>query len=128
MLIVEDDPSAARLLDLVFSSEGYGTTIISTGAQALTRLEGPPTDLVLLDVMLPDVDGLSVLEALRGSEAWAGTPVVLLTALNSDEDVWRGWSSGADYYLTKPLDLELLRFTVTRLIAERAGDGRQFSC
>lgn len=117
ILIVEDDPSVGRLLDLALAVEGHATELVDTGSAALDRLEGDPVDLVLLDIMLPDVDGFSVLQVLRDRSAWDGTRVIVLTALSSDEDVWRGWANGTDYYLTKPFDLAQLRAVSERLLA-----------
>jgi DNA-binding response OmpR family regulator len=117
VLIVEDDPGAARLADLVLSIEGYDTEVAGTGAQLRARLDGAPADLVLLDVMLPDANGLDLLVEVRDAPRWIDARVVLLTALEGPEDSWRCWSSGADYYLTKPVDLPLMRSVVRRLLA-----------
>ena len=68
-------------------------------------------DLVVLDVMMPKMDGLAVLAALKAEPQTKEIPVVMLTARASDTDLWEGWDAGADYYITKPFDLEeLLRF------------------
>ncbi len=117
LLIVEDDPGAARLADLALSLEGHATEVVRSGADLRARLSGEPVDLVLLDVMLPDANGLELVGEVRGTDGWDGTQVVLLTALDSQEDAWRCWASGADYYLTKPVDLPLMRSVVDRLIA-----------
>jgi DNA-binding response OmpR family regulator len=117
IMIVEDDPSVARLVDLTLSVEGHRTEVFGLGALALGRLDGPPVDLVVLDVMLPEVDGLELLRCLRDRPGWGATQVILLTALDSDDDVWRGWAGGADYYLTKPFDIGQLRRVTERLLA-----------
>lgn len=117
ILVVEDDPAVSRMLDLTFSVEGFDTEVLSDGAAAVERLDGEPADVVVLDVMMPHADGFSVLQELRSRPEWADTKVIVSTALRSDEDVWKGWSSGADYYLTKPFDLDHLRDVVNRLIA-----------
>lgn len=117
ILIVEDDPSVARLLELAFSVEGYSTESAFRGEDARDRLRGTPTDIVVLDIMLPGVDGLTLLRTLRETRGWEATKVILLTALDSDDDVWRGWAAGTDYYLTKPFDLPQLRTIAERLLA-----------
>lgn len=122
VLIVEDDPSVARLLELAFSVEGYTTEVVMRGPEARDRLDGAASDIVVLDVMLPGLDGLSVLRELRTSSGWEDTKVVILTARDSDEDVWQGWAAGTDYYLTKPFELPQLR-----TIAERLLDGEDLS-
>lgn len=116
VLICEDDRSVARLLALTFGLEGHGTEVVADGEAAAARLAGPPVDLAVLDVMLPGRDGLSVLRELRTRPGWEECRVIVLTALDADADVWRGWSSGADYYLTKPFDLDHLRVVVMRLL------------
>lgn len=116
VLIVEDDSSVARLLELTFSVEGFETEVVVRGAEARDRLRGAPPDIVVLDIMLPEVDGLTLLRTLRETRGWKDTKVVLLTALDSDDDVWRGWAAGTDYYLTKPFELPQLRTIVERLL------------
>jgi two-component system, OmpR family, response regulator TrcR len=117
VLIVEDDGPVARLLDLAFSVEGYATEVVTSGERARDRLRGPAPDIVVLDVVLPEVDGLTLLRQLRGSRGWQDTKVVLLTARDSDDDVWQGWAAGTDYYLTKPFELPQLRAIAERLLA-----------
>lgn len=127
ILIVEDDPAVARLLELAFAVEGYHTEVLTSGGEARARLDGPATDLVVLDVMLPDIDGLAVLRALRGHLGWEDSKVVLLTALGADDDVWRGWASGTDYYLTKPFELPQLRAIAERLLSGEDLSGEALS-
>lgn len=117
ILICEDSPSLGRLLALTFRLEGHDTTIVADGDACLERLAGPVADLLVLDVMLPGRDGLEVLRELRTRPRWDACPVIVLTALGTDEDVWRGWTSGADYYLTKPFDLDQLREVGQRLLS-----------
>lgn len=117
VLVIEDDPSVARMLELALTLEGYEVDVAVDGDAAVARLDRPAADLVVLDVMLPGQDGLTVLERLRERDAWADAKVVVTTALGSDDDVWRGWSAGADYYLTKPFDLDHFRHVVARLLA-----------
>ncbi len=117
ILIVEDDPAVGRLLDLALAVDGHITELIDTGKGAVERLDGTPTDLVLLDIMLPGTNGFSVLQSLRERSGWDRTRVIVLTALDADADVWRGWANGTDYYLTKPFDLAQLRTVSERLLA-----------
>ncbi|MEO7804626.1 MAG: response regulator, partial [Actinomycetota bacterium] len=68
-------------------------------------------DLLVLDVTMPVMDGFQVVEELRSRPETAGLPVILLTALSSNEEIWAGWNKGVDYYMTKPFDIqELIRF------------------
>lgn len=115
ILIAEDDPAVATMLEMTFTLEGYETETVTDGGAALARLGGEPVDVLVLDVMMPAVDGLEVLRRLRARPEWERTRVIVSTALASDADLWAGWSAGADYYLTKPFDLDHLREVVSRL-------------
>lgn len=119
ILIAEDDEAVATMLEVTFELEGYETEIVTDGAEATARLAGDPADVLLLDVMMPKVDGLAILRELRALPAWEDTKVIVLTALASDDDLWAGWSAGADYYLTKPFDLGHLRDVVARMLADQ---------
>jgi DNA-binding response OmpR family regulator len=123
ILIVEDDASVARVLELAFGVEGHAVELVADGPSALARLRSTPVDLVVLDVLLPDADGLALLRELRSREAWEDTRVIVLSALDGDEDLWRGWSSGTDSYVTKPFDLGELRAIAARLLARGEGSG-----
>lgn len=121
ILIYEDDPVVARMLSLMYSLEGHDVEVVTTAVGAWERLAGPAPDLLLLDVLLDGADGIDLLTDLRTRPEWQRSGVIVVTALSADRDVWRGWSSGADYYLTKPFDLEHLRSVSARLLAAGAG-------
>ena len=111
ILVVDDDPSIRRLLNATLELEGYTVATAADGEEALAELPGSNPDVVVLDVMMPKLNGLDVLERIRRNPATATLPVILLTAKSSKEDVWEGWQRGVDYYMTKPFDVEeLLRF------------------
>lgn len=118
VLIVEDDPGTSEMLEMLFAAEGFSTELVTDGPSAIKRLDGPPVDLVVLDVMIPTVDGIEVLRQLRRNPdpRWQSTPVIVATARGSDEAVWDGWKAGADYYVVKPFDLDALRAAVIRLV------------
>ena len=116
VLVVEDDPGVRRMLELMLAAEGYEAESASDGREALARLDQVPPDLVILDVMMPGVDGFTVLRELRTRDGWETVPVVVPTALGTDQDMWQGWQSGADYYLVKPFSIEELRAIVVRLL------------
>ena len=120
ILVYEDDPVVARLMRLLYSLEGHDVEVVTSGAQARSRLDADPPDLLVLDVMLDGEDGIELLRLLRERPAWERCRVIVVTALATDHDVWRGWSNGADYYLTKPFDMAHLRSVSDRLLHDEA--------
>jgi DNA-binding response OmpR family regulator len=102
LLIVDDDADIQRILALRLQQDGYRVVRASTGAEALMAAQRQPFDLVILDLLLPDIDGFSVLGALRARTATAMTPIMLLSARDSAAEKVRGLQLGADDYVTKP--------------------------
>ena len=102
ILLVEDDPSIREVATLGLTAAGFGVTTAADGAEGLERWRADQPDLVLLDVMLPRLDGLEVLRAIRRE---ATTPVVMLTARADTIDVVVGLESGADDYVRKPFEM-----------------------
>ncbi|MBS6590714.1 MAG: response regulator transcription factor [Ruminococcus sp.] len=113
ILIVEDEPQLARFVQLELEHEEYETVISGDGREGLTLAEGGGFDLILLDIMLPGLNGLEVLRRLRKAENH--TPVIMLTARDSVMDKVSGLDMGADDYITKPFAIEelLARIRVT---------------
>ncbi len=108
ILIVDDDANTLEILRRWLSREGYNTVSAESGADCLAALEREPIDVIVLDVMMPGMDGLEVCERLRDNPAWRSIPVVLLTAKDDMETRARGMSLGVSEYLTKPVNkLEL---------------------
>src|SRR3989442_8664444 len=105
VLVVEDDPRLASTLDRVLAAEGHDVEVAADGNDALHRARERPFDLVVLDIMLPGLDGISVCRRLRST---GSVPILLLTALGGTQERGRGPDSGADDYLVKPLAYEEL--------------------
>jgi DNA-binding response OmpR family regulator len=119
-LVVEDDPGIRYLLDFILRQQGWAVVEAYDGRQGLAAVhDGPVTDAVLLDVMLPEIDGLHLLEQLRGLQRWDGVPVMMLTAKGDERSVSRALAAGAADYLVKPFDPAELAVRLARL--ERAG-------
>lgn len=113
ILVVEDNATTAHSLRLFLESDGHQVTWARTGAEALDTFRRAAFDLVLLDLMLPDVDGLSVCRTLRPTTR---LPIVMLTARTSDDDVVEGLEAGADDYVCKPFGSKTLLARVRRCL------------
>ena len=103
ILVVEDDKNIRDLLQMYLEKEGYAVTIAADGGQGLTKYRAIKPDLVLLDVMMPVMDGWAVCKAIR---AEGQTPVIMLTARSETDDKVSGLKSGADDYITKPFEMK----------------------
>jgi CheY-like chemotaxis protein/MinD-like ATPase involved in chromosome partitioning or flagellar assembly len=102
ILIVDDDVDSLKLIGLMLKKHGYEVIGAASGAQALARAEQENPDLVILDVMMPDIDGLEVCRRLRASQSTAAIAIIMFTAKTMIDDKVKGFEAGADDYLTKP--------------------------
>ncbi len=118
VLIVEDKVRMALLLQRAMQREGYLTFVANDGEAALTLLEQQHFDAVVMDIMLPKLDGFEVLERMRRSSI--RVPTILLTARDTNRDIVRGLDLGADDYLTKPFDLAVLLARLRALVRRPA--------
>src|SRR5712691_5551045 len=116
ILIVEDDAKMAELLRRGLTREGHSVTIAADGIEGLEEIQSRAFDTVLLDIMLPRMDGLNVARRMRASGV--RVPILMLTARDSVPDIVRGLDVGADDYLTKPFSFEVLAARL-RVIARR---------
>jgi DNA-binding response OmpR family regulator len=109
ILVVDDDPVIQKLLSVNFEMEGYRVVTAGDGEEGLQKVANDRPDIILLDVMMPRMDGVEVVRRLKGDEATAAIPVILLSAKAQANDISGGLDAGADDYITKPFDpLELL--------------------
>ena len=104
VLIVEDDSTAARLMEYAFLHEGYDVVVASNGVEGLAKALEEQPDIVILDVMLPGIDGFEVCQRLRSDERMLGVPILMLSAKGQEIDKLTGQKVGADEYLLKPID------------------------
>jgi two-component system alkaline phosphatase synthesis response regulator PhoP len=109
IMVVDDNPDIITIVKTILEGKGYSVSSASGGAELLNMLKGQKPDLIILDIMMPEMDGLEVLSRLKAMSETATIPVILLTAKVQYEDVLGGYKLGADYYITKP-------FTSTQLV------------
>jgi DNA-binding response OmpR family regulator len=111
ILVAEDDPNILRQIEFNLQSHGYSVTTAPNGADALKKLMIDRPDLLITDIMMPEMDGFELVSSLRGDEQLADLPVIMLTARATDSDIAQGYTSGTDLYLTKPFNpTELISF------------------
>ena len=116
ILIVEDDPDIANLIAHYLEKAGHEVKRLTSGTQVMAQLRAVPADLVILDLMLPGMDGLLVCQAMRADSATAAIPVIMLTARGDEADRVAGLELGADDYVTKPFSpKELVARVAARL-------------
>ncbi|MCO5223558.1 MAG: response regulator transcription factor [Thermomicrobiales bacterium] len=123
VLVVEDDPGVASLLRRGLAFEGYDVSHVSDGAQALVSIRNQPPDLLILDVMLPVMNGIDVAKRIRSAEAQSGSkslPILMLTARDAVPDRIAGLDAGADDYLVKPFSLDELMARLRALLRRGA--------
>lgn len=102
ILVVDDDLDSLKLIGMMLQRQGYEVIAANTGNQAISKAGNEQPDLVILDVMMPDMDGLEVCRRLRGSDTTRGIPIIMFTAKTLIDDKVAGFEAGADDYLTKP--------------------------
>jgi two-component system cell cycle response regulator len=118
ILLIEDDPLSARLVDLILKSEGHQVIMVQDGLRGLAVAQATPLDLILLDLMLPGIDGFEVLRRLRADPKTADVKVVVVSAKSQPADKERAAELGIAAYLTKPYrKIELLQ-VVRSLLSE----------
>jgi len=104
ILVVDDNRDTVTLVKIILEGSGYGVQTAYNGLEVFSRLEEQKPDLIILDIMRPQMDGLAVLKRLKGTEETSSIPVILLTVKVQHENVLEGYRLGADYYITKPFD------------------------
>ena len=116
MLVVDDDPVILKLLEVNFSMEGFDVLSAVDGVDGLERIRVDRPDIVVTDIMMPRMNGIELLEAMRADPDIAAIPVILLSAKAQTDDVRAGLDAGADDYITKPFEPLELVDRVTKLL------------
>ncbi len=117
ILVVDDDPMVTRLVRINLELEGFKVIEAWDGSTALRMLEESRPELLVLDIMMPQMDGWQVLEKVRAQDDLKQLPIVILTAKVQDEDVLKGWRMGADGYIVKPFNPVALAETLRSVIS-----------
>ncbi len=116
ILIVDDEPNIVVPLQFLMEKNGYSTLVARSGEEALEIISKEQPDLVLLDIMLPGIDGFEVCEIVRLKPEWRHIRIIFLTAKGRDVDIAKGMVLGADEYITKPFSNQQIIDAVTKLL------------
>ncbi len=108
ILVVDDEPTIVRLMEFILARQGHEMMVAVNGEEALEKIRAHAPDLVLLDIMMPRIDGYEVARAVRADPATASLPIIMLSAKAQEEDIRRGVGIGVDEYITKPFSPEHL--------------------
>ena len=127
ILVVDDEKHIVRLVQLNLERAGYEVITANDGIEALEKVESENPDMLVLDVMMPRLDGIETLKRLRSNPDTSELHVIMLTAKSQDQDVLEGWRSGTSLYLTKPFNpMELLAFMKRIFDSDLEGDGGDY--
>ena len=118
IVLAEDEPQTAKLVEFKLRKEGYQVTWKENGEEALEAIKREKPDLILLDVMMPVMDGYEVLRQVKENEGLKDIPVIMLTARAQERDVVKGIDSGAEDYITKPFHPAELLARVKRILGK----------
>ena len=116
VLVVDDEPNIVMSLRFLMEREGFQVEVAASGQAAVAALGRQPADLVLLDIMMPELDGFEVCQRIRASPAWRDTKIVMLTAKGRDVERDKGMALGADAYVTKPFSTRDLVAKVKQML------------
>jgi len=123
ILVVDDEPDVAQLLSLILKADGYNVLVAGDGQEALEKARKGSPDLILLDVMLPKMDGYRVARMLKFDENFRHIPIIMLTAKIQEKDKKTGLEMGADDYMTKPFEVPMLQQKVREILARKGKAG-----
>ena len=123
ILVVDDESDIRMVVKTLLENHGYNTVEAKDGAEALMLLRKKDYDLMVLDIMMPGVDGYQVMNALKSVKP--KLPVVMLTAKTAQKDVWKGYIEGCHYYVTKPFEHETLIRAVNYLLSDLSDPQRK---
>ncbi|MCX5678702.1 MAG: response regulator [Candidatus Omnitrophica bacterium] len=116
ILVIEDDKDISRTIKLYLEGEGFEVITVSDGKEGLQKAKAAGEDILILDLMLPGMPGEEICRELRKEEKYAALPIIMLTAKGTDAEWVRGMVLGANYYITKPFEMDDLLSTIQLLL------------
>ncbi|MFA7693445.1 MAG: response regulator [Candidatus Hydrogenedentales bacterium] len=122
VMIVDDDPDALALMERILSDEGYELVMVSNATEVGLRAAQTAPDLILLDFLMPEINGFDVCRALRNNEMTRNIPIMAVTCLDKEQDIERVFSCGADDYLAKPFKVDKFLSKVKELMKRKVGN------
>lgn len=118
ILVVDDNVDSVAIMRGMLESRGYEVAAAMSGAEALQFLQTETVDLVLLDIMMPVMSGIEVLQRIKQDPTLNALPVILVTAKTQDDDLLSGYQFGADYYITKPFNAKQLMYGIGLILGQ----------
>ncbi|QIZ69795.1 response regulator [Oxynema aestuarii] len=116
ILLVDDEASIFEVIEGLLYREGYQLSYVSSGREALDRIDEIEPDVILLDLMMPEMDGIETCQQIKANQRWCHIPIIMVTALSSKEDLARCLEAGADDFLAKPVNSLELRARVRSML------------
>ena len=120
VLAIDDDPDCLIMEQHMLRQMGFGVCTASSGAEALRIVETVRPDVILLDLLMPEMDGFTVLDKLKNNPATESIPVVIVSARGRDDDLLAGYVAGADYYVSKPFTTSQLLYGIDMVLSDTA--------
>ncbi len=116
LLVIDDEESIFEVIEALLYREGYEFIYLTSGIEALTKIDDIQPDVILLDLMMPEMDGIETCQQIKSNERWRPIPIIMVTALSSKEDLARCLEAGADDFLSKPINSIELRARVRSML------------
>jgi CheY-like chemotaxis protein len=124
VLVVDDNEINLRLVEHALAGRGFVVELAASGPEALAALDRSHPDLVILDIIMPGMSGMEVLDRIKSNPRTADIPVIMLTARTADQDVIAGYQQGADYFIMKPLVPRQLLYGIGLVLGRKGKDGK----
>ena len=125
ILVVDDEPPIVRLMEFILARQGHEMLVAVNGEEAVEKIRTHKPDLILLDIMMPRIDGYEVARRIRANPETAALPIIMLSAKAQEEDIRKGVEVGVDEYITKPFSPEHLVHVVADHLSRLSSEGAQ---